>query len=82
MKRMRIQTAEDMMNAPEGEWFEVPGGVKVKATYEATLRIEDRRVRVTLPEAAVERLRTKGTEELTARLSNGELVVERARRKG
>jgi hypothetical protein len=82
MRRVKIQSFDDLMGLPEGEWVEIPDGLDFESVYPGTVRIARDRVVVELPEGAAERLRPGRSETLTARLSKGRLIIERHKRKG
>jgi hypothetical protein len=76
MKRVRIQSVEDLEALPEDEWVEVVGGMKFRWAKEP-MHVEGRKLVVPLPAGVRRQFRPKKGEVLRARLSNGDLIVER-----
>jgi hypothetical protein len=76
MKRVRIRSAEDIDNLPEGEWVEVVGGLNAKFTY-PPIRVENGDLVVDLPKDVQHRFGKGRGDELRARISKGSLIVTR-----
>ena len=71
MRRVKIESMEDIESLPEGEWVEVPEGLNAKFYYKVSKRGD--KLTITLPEGAAEKLRGK----LFASFEGGRIVIER-----
>ncbi|HEX9710660.1 MAG TPA: hypothetical protein VGB42_11940 [Candidatus Thermoplasmatota archaeon] len=81
MRRVKIRTVEDMMALPQGEWVEVPDGLDLEVVYEGTVKVEKDKLTVEVPGGAAKELRPWTGGPLTAKLSQGRLIIERRARK-
>jgi hypothetical protein len=81
MRKVRIRSMEDFDALPEGEWFEVRGGMKRKAGR-AAIRIEDDHLVVPLPREVQAQFKASRGERLEARVSKGTLIVRHKAGKG
>ncbi len=77
MRKVKVQSVEEMMRLPEGEWVEVPEGLELEVSYEGTVRVEKDRLTVELPKDARRDLQPWTRGPLHARILNGKLVLER-----
>lgn len=77
MKRVHIQSVEDLEGLPEDEWVEVVGGMRFRWAN-APIHMEGRKLIVPLPSKVRKQFRPRKGEVLHVRLTKGSLVVERA----
>ena len=78
MKKVRIDSADDLESLPEGEWLAAPDGINVPFRYDH-VRLEGRELRIRLPPQVIEELRPKRGRRLRARIAGEELVVDEVR---
>ncbi len=78
VRKAKIDSVADLQALPEDEWMFVPGGVHVEFEYEG-FRVEGRSLRIRLPQSVIRRFRPRRGARLSARISDGELIIEEAR---
>lgn len=77
MKRRKIESFDDMLRAPEGQWFEMPDGVDLEVLDETTDPPTLRLYKRLPPRVARDFAPGKG-ETLTAKISDRTLTHEKA----
>lgn len=76
MKKIRIESAEDLASLPEREWFSVPGGTPVEHTFEG-FRVEDGKLHIHVPKTILRQFKPGRGRRLRAKLRGTDLVVEK-----
>ena len=76
MKRIRIQTVEDLESVPEGEWFFVPDGTPVTHSFEG-FEVKGGKLRIKIPREVVRQFGAIKGRQLRAKLRGNDLVVEK-----
>jgi hypothetical protein len=74
MKRVRIQSVEDLEALPEQEWVEVVGGMKFRWAN-APMRVEGPKLVVPLPANVRKQFKARKGESLRATVTKSELIV-------
>ena len=69
MRKMKVETMEDLESLPEDEWIEVPEGLHAKFVY--SIDREDNKLTITLPEEVAKRIGNR----LSASFMEGEIVI-------
>ena len=69
MRKMKVETMEDLESLPEDEWIEVPEGLHAKFVY--SIDREDNKLTITLPEEVAKRIGNR----LSASFKEGEIVI-------
>ena len=80
MRKVRIRSMADFDALPEGEWVEVPDGMKWLVPAEFA-RIATREVVIRLPRGAKKKLNARPGDILEARVSGESIVVTPKRTK-
>lgn len=77
VRKVRINSVEDLEAIPEDEWVIAEGGINVPFDF-SEYEKGGRALRIRLPPAVLRKLRPRRGRRLSARISRGELVVEEA----
>ena len=78
MKRHKARSLQEMLEAPEGEWYELKEGFQVEV-IDDTSAAKGRRLVLPITPATARRLKPRKGERLDARIAGGELIIERTR---
>ncbi len=76
MRKVRIETVEELEALPEGEWVSVPEGMKVDWSYEA-FALKGTKLDITLPDGVAKQLKSRHGTKLRATLRGRHLIVEK-----
>ncbi len=69
MRRVKIESMEDMESLPDGEWVEVPEGLHAKFVY--SVDRENNKLTITLPDEVAKRIGDR----LCATFDGGKIVI-------
>ncbi len=69
MRKMKIETMENLESLPEDEWVEVPEGLHAKFVY--SIDRENNKLTITLPEEVAKRIGNM----LSASFKNGKILI-------
>lgn len=76
MRRVKIESVEDLDALPEGEWVHVPEGIKADWSYEG-FEVTGKGLDITLPTSVAKQLRSLRGKRLRATLKGRHLIVEK-----
>ena len=77
MKSRLPLTFEEILQAPEGVWHELPQGFDVEEAYDF-IEADAQRIVVALPKRAIRAFHPGPRECFSARVAGGKLIIERA----
>jgi hypothetical protein len=69
MRKMKVETMEDLESLPEDEWIEVPEGLHAKFVH--SIDRENNKLTITLPEEVAKRMGDR----LSAYFKDGKIVI-------
>jgi hypothetical protein len=74
MRKVRIETMEDLESLPEDEWIEVPEGLHAKFVY--SIDRKDNKLTITLPEEVAKRIGNR----LSTSFKEGKIVISEVKK--
>jgi hypothetical protein len=79
MRRLAVRSFDEMLKAPEGEWFSLPEGFDLEVIDDSGAS-RTRRLHVRLPRRVARDFAPGRGEQLKAQISEGTLIVEKSRK--